>query len=60
MISLFLNTSSNYLNVGIYKDGKVIDSIYEKYDKDLSKEALYKMSLLLSNNSLFTFKQEPI
>ena len=52
MISLFLNTSSNYLNVGIYKDGKVIDSIYEKYDKDLSKEALYKMSLLLSNNSL--------
>ena len=52
MISLFLNIFSNYLNVGIYKDGKVIDSIYEKYDKDLSKEALYKMSLLLSNNSL--------
>ena len=52
MISLFLNTSSNNLNIAILKDNKVIDSVYEKYDKDLSKYALYRLSQLIEHNNL--------
>ena len=52
MISLFLNTSSKMFNTAIVKDGKVLDSIYENYGKDLSKEALYKISIMLDNNNL--------
>ena len=52
MISLFLNTFSNYFNAALVKDNTVIDSIYEDYGMDLSKEALYQVSLLLEKNNL--------
>ena len=52
MISLFLNTFSNCFNVALVKDNVVLDSIYEDYGMDLSKEALYQMSLLLEKNNL--------
>lgn len=52
MISLFLNTSSKMFNAAVVKEGKVLESIYEDYGKDLSKEALYKISLMLKNNNL--------
>ena len=52
MISLFLNTSSNYLNVSLIKDNKEMDSLYKKLDKDLSREALFELSNLLEKNGL--------
>lgn len=52
MISLFLNTSSRVFNAAVVEDGKVLDSICENYGKDLSKEALYQISLMLEKNSL--------
>lgn len=52
MISLFLNTSSNYLNISLIKDKKEIDNLYKKLDKDLSREALFELSKLLENNGL--------
>ena len=52
MISLFLNTSSSFLNIAVLKDDKIIDSFYKKYDKDLSKEALYEASVLIEKNNL--------
>ena len=52
MISLFLNTFSNCFNAAIVKDRVVLDSINEDYGMDLSKEALYQISLLLEKNSL--------
>lgn len=50
MISLFLNTSSNYLNIAICKDGVVIDEFYERLDRDLSREALFNVKCLLDRN----------
>ena len=52
MISLFLNTFSNRFNAAVVKNNTVLDSIYEDYGMDLSKEALYQISLLLEKNSL--------
>lgn len=52
MISLFLNTSSSLFNACLYKDGKVVGSICERYGKDLSKEALYKITVLLDENNV--------
>ena len=52
MISLFLNTSSKMFNTALVKDNEIIDSIYENYGKDLSKEALYKISQLLDKNNI--------
>lgn len=52
MISLFLNTSSKMFNAAIVKDGAVVESVYENYGKDLSKEALYKISIMLESNKL--------
>ena len=52
MISLFLNTSSNFLNVALAKDNVVIDELYLKLDKDLSKLALYNIEKLLDKNSI--------
>ncbi len=52
MISLFLNTASNYLNIFLYKKEEIIDSIYIKLDKDLSKETLPKLKEILDNNNL--------
>ena len=50
MISLFLNTSTNYLNSAIVKDGLVIDEVYTKLDKNLSKETLIFVSKLIDDN----------
>lgn len=52
MIGLFLNTSSNYLNIAICKDGKVIDEFYERLDRDLSREALFNVKCLLDRNGI--------
>jgi tRNA threonylcarbamoyl adenosine modification protein YeaZ len=52
MISLFLNTSSSLFNACLYKDGNVVGSICERYGKDLSKEALYKITVLLDENNI--------
>lgn len=60
MISLFLNTSSKMFNAAIVKDTVVLDSIYENYGKDLSKEALYKISIMLENNKLTPYDIDEI
>ena len=52
MISLFLNTSSNYFNICLANDNKVIDSFSKRYDKDLSKEALDQIKELIENNNI--------
>ena len=52
MISLFLNTFSKFFHVALVKDNVVVDDVYESYGKDLSKEALYKITLLLEKNNL--------
>lgn len=52
MISLFLNTSSKWLNIALLKDGKTIDSLFERFDSDLSEKALYKTKELIENNNL--------
>lgn len=52
MISLFLNTFSNFLNIVLFKDNTVLDELYLKLDKDLSKEALFNIKQMLDNNGL--------
>ena len=52
MISLFLNTFSNYLNIVLIKDEKVLDEVYKKLDKDLSKEALSNIKEVIERNNL--------
>ena len=50
MISLFLNTSSSYLGLALFKDKNLIDSYYEKLDKDVSRIALVKVKEIIENN----------
>ena len=52
MISLFLNTASNFLNIVLFKDNEVLDELYLKLDRDLSKEALFNVKKLLDKNNL--------
>lgn len=52
MISLFLNTSSNFLNIGLAKNNKITKEIYKQLDKDLSKETLYLIKSLLNEENL--------
>ena len=57
MISLFLDTSSSYLSSAIYKDGKLLKSVFEYLEKDMSKYALLRVkemmdSLLLKPNDI--------
>lgn len=52
MISLFLNTSSNYLNIGLLKDNVLINEVYKKLDKDLSKETLFLIKQLLEKENI--------
>ena len=47
MISLFLNTSIDFLSIAIVKDGVVLDSFYTKLNNDLSKITLSGLGLLL-------------
>lgn len=52
MISLFLNTSSNYLSLCLYKENKVISSIHKQMDRDLSKETLFLLENMLKKENL--------
>ena len=52
MISLFLNTFSNFLNIVLYKDNTILDELYLKLDRDLSREALFNLKQMLDNNGL--------
>ena len=52
MISLFLDTSSSYLNIGIFKNGTLLSSLYKRFDRDLSKEALFEIKNLLDSSSI--------
>ena len=52
MISLFLNTSSEYLHIALLKDNKVYKEKYLKLAKALSKEALINIKYLLEENNL--------
>lgn len=52
MISLFLNTSSNYLNIALVKDNIVLEEFYKKLDNDVSKEAVFNIKKLFDNNNL--------
>ena len=52
MISLFLDTSTNIFNTVLLKDNKKIDFFTKEYDKDLSKEALFKIKEMLDRNNL--------
>ena len=47
MISLFLNTSSNYLSLCLYEDNKILASIHNQMDRDLSKETLFLLENML-------------
>lgn len=52
MISLFLDTSSSYLTLAIIKDGKELKSLYEYLDKDMSKETLNKIKIMMDSINL--------
>lgn len=52
MISLFLNTSVDFLSVAIVKDGVVLDSFYTKLNNDLSKITLSVIDDMLSRLSI--------
>ena len=52
MISLFLNTSSNYLSLCLYEDNKILASIHKQMDRDLSKETLFLLENMLKKEKL--------
>ena len=52
MISLFLDTSSNYLNIAVLRDGKILKEYREFFLRDLSKYALYKVKEILDGENL--------
>lgn len=52
MITLYLDTTSNFLFSALIKDNNTIDEIKEKLDKDLSSLALHKINELLNNNGV--------
>lgn len=52
MISLFLNTSSNYLSLCLYKDSKILTSIHKQMNRDLSKKTLFLIESILKKESL--------
>ena len=47
MISLFLDTSANYLNIALFKDEVILDSFYERLNNNLSKITLLKIDEML-------------
>lgn len=52
MISLFLDTSSNYLTVSLLKDNKSLLTLHEHLSKDLSKLALPCIMYVLDNANI--------
>ena len=49
MRTLYIDTSSDYLYSGIVIDNKLVSEVKEKYEKDLSKEALPRIIELFDN-----------
>lgn len=49
MISLFLNTSSNYLDIAILQDDKIKGVLHEKLDKDISKVAVSNIKEMMDD-----------
>ena len=52
MRCLYLDTSSSFLYAGIIENDKLLGSIKEQMDNDLSKITLYKLSEMFNNCSL--------
>ncbi len=52
MITLYIDTSSNYLHVALLNNINLIDSLSIKFEKDLSKYALSYIDKLLKNNNI--------
>lgn len=52
MISLFIDTSSSRLILGLIKDNKLIDKCEKELNHDLSAQALPYLDRLLKNNNL--------
>lgn len=52
MISLFLDTSSSYLNIAVLKDGIVLKEDYIYLERELSKMALKKIADLINEAGL--------
>lgn len=49
MITLFLDTSSSFLCIAVFKDNVLVKEVYEKLDTFLSKLALVKVKELLDS-----------
>ena len=60
MISLFLNTSVDFLSVAIVKDDVVLDSFYTKLNNDLSKITLSVIDDMLNRLSISKMAIEKI
>lgn len=52
MIGLFLDTSSKYLTLALFKDNNLLDYYREKLDCDISKVTTSKIDELLKKNSI--------
>lgn len=52
MKTLYIDTTTSYLYSGISIDGKLVSEIKEDLGKNLSSQALNKISIMLSDNSL--------
>lgn len=56
MISLFLNTSSRFLNIALFDGDDLLDSLDIELGKDLSRETLFLINQLLEKNDLIPNK----
>ena len=52
MISLFLNTASNYLDIAILKDNKILKEIKLESNRDLSSSTLIEIEKILKETEL--------
>lgn len=52
MISLFIDTALSYIRIAIFKDDKLLDSINEKCEKNMSALFDSKVEELFKNNNL--------
>lgn len=53
MLSIVLDTSNQYLGIGIYKDHQMIDSLLEAGSKKQSEYTIPRLQQLLENHHLF-------
>lgn len=56
MISLFLNTSSRFLNIALFDGDALLDDLDIELGKDLSRETLFLINQLLEKNDLVPSK----